>query len=96
MGRVSNRFSHDLQTIDKEVMAGAIRFGDMLLALIGVLVVTVYAVPPLIVAMRGLDILEKVKVLINEEEEEEEEEDDGMKMGGRTKSKKMPCGWCLL
>jgi len=51
MGRVSNRFSHDLQTIDKEVMAGVIRFGDMLLALVGVVVVTVYAVPPLIVAM---------------------------------------------
>ena len=51
MGRVSNRFSHDLQTVDKEVMAGVIRFGDMLLALVGVLVVTVYAVPPLLLAM---------------------------------------------
>ena len=51
MGRVFNRFSHDLQTVDKEVMAGLIRFGDMLLSLVGVLVVTVYAVPPLVIAM---------------------------------------------
>ncbi|TFJ81210.1 hypothetical protein NSK_007476 [Nannochloropsis salina CCMP1776] len=51
MGRVSNRFSHDLQIVDKEVMVGVVRFGDMLLALIGVVVVTVYAVPSLLIAM---------------------------------------------
>ena len=37
--------------ITPQVMVGVVRFGDMLLALIGVVVVTVYAVPSLLIAM---------------------------------------------
>ncbi|CAM9932010.1 unnamed protein product, partial [Hapterophycus canaliculatus] len=51
LGRIFNRFSSDIITLDKDLMNDISSYSDMLLGVVGVVVVIATAIPMLTIAM---------------------------------------------